>query len=56
MRITTGMGKDGVTNTFAAALWSIDFVINFALMNGYRVDFWHFLHEDNYQSIMSPGP
>lgn len=56
IRITTGMGKDGVTNTFAAALWAIDMTISFGLMNGERIDFWHYLSSNNYQAIMGPGP
>jgi len=35
IKLTTGNGVDGVTNTFAAALWAIDIIMEFAMMNGY---------------------
>lgn len=31
-------------------------MINFALMNPYRIDFWHYLDANNHQAIMGPGP
>lgn len=56
IRLTTGDGVDGLTNTFAAALWAIDIAFEFILMNGWEIDFNHFFKDTNYQSLFSPSP
>jgi hypothetical protein len=38
-KITDGVGVDGVTNTFAAALWAIDSAIEFAMFGGKGMKF-----------------
>lgn len=35
IKLTTGDGVDGLTNSFAAAIWAVDIVLEFALMNGW---------------------
>jgi hypothetical protein len=35
IRLTSEKGVDGVTNSFAAALWAIDFIFEFALYQPY---------------------
>lgn len=39
LKIHYGNGIDGVTNTFAAALWAADFIFNWLQMGGYQVYF-----------------
>jgi hypothetical protein len=41
VKLTTGNGVDGLTNTFAAALWAVDMALEFCLMNGWEIDFNH---------------
>ncbi len=52
IRITTGEGVDGVTNTFAAAVWALDIILEFMLMNSMEIDFNHEIREGNFQSIL----
>ncbi len=47
---------DGLTNTFAAALWAIDIALEFNLMNGWEIDFNHEVRNGNFQSILGPLP
>ena len=56
IKLTTGMGVDGVTNTFAAALWALDIILEFIQMNGWDINFNHFLDPNNYQGILGPAP
>lgn len=56
IRLTTGDGVDGVTNTFAAALWALDIVMEFILLNGWEIDFNHEVRVGNFQSILGPLP
>jgi hypothetical protein len=56
IKLTTGDGVDGLTNTFAAALWAIDITMEFILMNGWEIDFNHFFKATNYQSLFTPSP
>ena len=32
---------DGVTNSFAAAIWAIDFSLEWFFMSGYKLDFYN---------------
>ncbi len=41
LMITTGPGIDGVTNTFAAALWAVDFFIEGMMYNLWDIHFHH---------------
>jgi hypothetical protein len=52
LKITTGEGVDGVTNTFAAAIWALDIILEFMLMNSVEIDFNHEIREGNFQSIL----
>lgn len=56
IKLTTGNGVDGLTNTFAAALWAIDIILEFTIMNGLEIDFNHEVREGNFQSILGPLP
>ncbi len=35
IKLTTGNGVDGMTNTFAATLWALDIIFEFIQMNGW---------------------
>ena len=50
-----GMGIDGVTNSFAAAIWALDFTISFAKMKGKYIDFFT-TFKDSYQSVIGKAP
>lgn len=54
--ITTGAGVDGVTNTFAAALWAVDFIIEGMLYSLWDINFHHQVYAGNFQSILGPAP
>lgn len=51
-----GNGVDGLTNTFAAALWAVDIALEFCLMSGWEIDFNHIVSEGNFQAILGPPP
>jgi hypothetical protein len=40
IRLTDTVGIDGVTNSFAAALWALDFSLNFMSIRGYLLSFY----------------
>lgn len=56
IKLTTGNGVDGVTNTFAAALWALDIILEFMQMKGWEIDFNHEVRNGNFQSILGPAP
>jgi hypothetical protein len=51
----SGSGIDGVTNTFASALWALDIAIEYAAMGGFFINFYNPLTPSN-QSFFGPGP
>jgi len=56
IRLVSGSGVDGVTNTFAAAIWALDTAISFASLGGSFIQFHNFFTSANYQSLFGPGP
>jgi hypothetical protein len=56
IRLVSGDGIDGVTNTFAAAIWALDIAISFASIGGSFIQFHNFFTNTNYQSVFGPGP
>lgn len=54
--MTDGNGINGVTNTFASALWAIDTSIEFALFGGTNIKYVVDLNANNYQSVLGPAP
>jgi hypothetical protein len=56
MKLSDGNGINGVTNTFAAALWALDISIEFALLGGGNIKFPIDVNADNYQSVLGPAP
>ena len=56
IRLVSGEGVDGVTNTFAAAIWALDTAISFASLGGSFIQFHNFFTGPNYQSLFGPGP
>ena len=51
-----GNGIDGVTNSFAAAIWFIDFFFECALFGFYDVHYEGHISSDNFQGVLGPGP
>lgn len=49
------MAVDGVTNSFAAAIWAIDFSLEWYFMSGYRLDFFNSF-KDTHQTLLGSGP
>ena len=43
-------------NTFAAAIWAIDFVMEWIIVNGFRVDFFSPVEHPSLQSILGQSP
>lgn len=56
IRLVSGDGVDGVTNTFAAAIWALDTAVTMAAMGGGFINFHNFFGSPNYQSLFGPGP
>jgi hypothetical protein len=56
IKLTTGNGVDGLTNTFAAAIWAVDIILEFVIMNGWEIDFNHEIRDGNFQSVLGPLP
>ena len=56
IKLTVEPGIDGVTNTFASAIWAIDIYLEFNLMTGWEIDFNHKIFAGNFQSILGPAP
>ena len=56
IKLTTGDGVDGITNTFASALWALDMILEFIQMNGWEIDFNHEIRNGNFQSILGAAP
>jgi len=55
IRITNDSGINGITNSFAAALWAIDISAEFISMGGHFINFYNTLNASN-QSILGPSP
>jgi hypothetical protein len=56
LKIANGVGINGVTNSFASALWAIDIAIEFAMFGGKGVKFPCDISTGNFQSILGPAP
>jgi hypothetical protein len=56
LKITSGVGVSGVTNSFASALWAIDSAIEFAMFGGKGVRFPCDISAGNLQTILGPAP
>ena len=50
-----GTEIDGVTNSFAAAIWAIDFSLEWFFMSGYKVDFFNSF-KIAHQTLLGSGP
>jgi hypothetical protein len=55
IRLTNDSGVDGVTNSFAAALWALDISIAFTAMSGISINFYNPLTPSN-QSVFGAAP
>jgi hypothetical protein len=49
-------GIDGLTNSFAAALWAIEMIMEFSIMGGIRLDFYNPIGNASFQSVVGLGP
>jgi hypothetical protein len=50
LKLHYGSGINGITNTFAACLWGLDFLTKWAAMGGVGVNFYVNLSSYDYQS------
>lgn len=50
MKIHYNKGINGITNTFAACIWGLDFILKWSSMGGVGILFDTDLSSDNYQS------
>lgn len=50
LKLHFGNGKDGVTNTFAATLWAIDFIFEWVTFGGSMIHFHTDFSSNDYQS------
>lgn len=55
MKITNDSGINGITNSFAAALWAIDISAAFTTMGGRFINFYNSLNV-SYQSVLGKAP
>lgn len=55
IRLTNDSGVDGVTNSFAAALWALDIGMAFASMSGYSISF-HSPLTASFQPVLGTAP
>ena len=55
IRLTNDSGVDGVTDSFAAALWALDISMAFSSMSGYSINFYSPLNDTN-QSVIGAAP
>lgn len=46
---------DGVTNSFAAAIWAIDFSLEWFFMSGFKLDFYNSF-KAQHQTLLGSGP
>jgi len=51
-----GPGIDGVTNSFASALWALDISLEFAALGGYSILFPVDFDAGTLQSVFGPAP
>ena len=56
MKLTSGLGINGITNSFASALWAIDMALEFRLLGGSGIKFVIDLDPNNYHSVLGPAP
>ena len=56
IKFVEGDGIDGVTNSFAAAIWVVDFTMEAALFQFYDINFEGHMYDGNFQGILGPGP
>ena len=47
-----GMGIDGITNSYATAIWALDFCLTFKQMGGSRIDFYN-TFKPSFQSVFN---
>lgn len=55
IRLTNTTGVDGVTNSFAAALWALDFSLKYMSIGGYFASFYTPFTSSN-QSVLGASP
>lgn len=56
VKFTQGDGVDGVTNTMAAAIWFVDFIMETVMYNIYDVHWDGNIYDGNYQAFFGPAP
>lgn len=56
IKLTEGKGIDGVTNTFAAGIWVIEMMLEYAQMGGYEIDYNYDVFRGNYQAFLGAAP
>lgn len=49
-------GVDGLTNSFAAAIWAVELSMEWAIISGYRLHFFNPMQNASFQSILGQAP
>ena len=49
-------GVDGLTNSFAAAIWTIEMIMEWTIVSGRRIDFFNPITGPSFQSILGQAP
>lgn len=55
IKMIEGVGIDGVTNSFAAALWALDIAMEMTVMYGNFINFYNPM-DISYQSVLGSAP
>lgn len=50
------MGVNGLTNSFAAAIWATEFIMEWIIAGGFRVHFYNPITNASYQSVLGQLP
>lgn len=50
------VGVPGLTNSFAACIWAIEFAMEFFFASGFRINFFTTFANGSYQGPFGPGP
>jgi hypothetical protein len=54
--VADSTANNTVANTFAAALWAIDFIMEWIIVGGFRVDFFSPIQNFSQQTVLGQAP
>lgn len=49
-------GVDGLTNSFAAAIWAVEIIMEWTIINGRRIHFFNPMQNASFQSVLGQAP